>query len=101
MRYRATFEAKKQNRFVLVIDNAAEGVEVFVNGVSAGIQIVPVFRYDLSGLVKDGENELVIEVATTLERQCYNPKGFIRKLASRKPSCGSGITGKVALYRIE
>ena len=53
---------------ILEITDAYEGVEVFVNGKSLGIQVVPPYRYDLTeGLVK-GTNELVIEVATTLER---------------------------------
>ena len=36
------------------------------NGKSLGIQIVPSYRYELSSYVKDGENEIAIEVATTL-----------------------------------
>lgn len=76
-------------------------MEVFVNGRSAGIQIVPPFRYDLTGLVKPGENSLAIEVATTLERQCYimtkdEPRMKMRGL--KEPVCGSGITGHVSLY---
>ncbi|MDE6622202.1 MAG: hypothetical protein K2K74_17265 [Lachnospiraceae bacterium] len=77
-------------------------MEVFLNGRSAGIQIVPPYQYDLTGLAVIGENRLVIEVATTLERQCYDmtkddPRMKMRGLA--KPQSGSGITGNVRVCR--
>ena len=46
------------------------------------------FRYDLRGLTQEGENSLVIEVATTLERERGNAKN----------AAPTGITGEVALY---
>ena len=51
------------------ITDAYEGVEVFVNGESLGIQVAPPFRYDLGNKLHEGENVIAIEVATTLERQ--------------------------------
>ena len=86
---------------VLEIEDACEGVEVFVNGRSAGIEIAPPMRYDLSGLLKPGKNQIAIEVATTLERWSYaqakdDPAARMRGLQA--PSCGSGLTGKVRLY---
>lgn len=74
-------------RAVLVITEAYEGVEVFVNGKSCGIQVVPEFTYDLTDYVRPGRNALAIEVATTLERE--------RTGKSRFPT---GITGEVTLY---
>lgn len=44
---------------------------MFVNGVSAGVQVVPVYRFDISELVKEGENEIAIELSTTLERERF------------------------------
>ena len=85
LRYETCFTVKAQG---LEITDAYEGVEVFVNGQSAGIQVVPPFRYDLRGLTKDGENKLVIEVATTLERE----------RGKAKDAAPTGITGEVALY---
>lgn len=98
--YEASFRVEGAGSAALEITDAAEGVEAFVNGRSAGIQIVPPFRYDLTGLVKPGENSLAIEAATTLERQCYNmtrddPRMKMRGL--KEPACGSGITGQVRL----
>lgn len=85
IRYETTFD---QPAHTLEITEAYEGVEVFINGKSAGIQVVAPFVYDLRGLVKPGKNQLTIEVATTLERE--QNKG--------KSDAPTGITGEVALY---
>lgn len=53
-------------KVLLEISDAAEGIEVFMNGVSAGIQIAPFCRYDLTALMKKGKNQIRIEAATTL-----------------------------------
>ena len=98
VRYETVFPGTDGQTVLLEIDDAAEGVEVFLNGTSLGIQIVPPFRYDLSGLIRTGENRLAIEVATTLERQCYPMLKGYRKLLASKPTCESGLTGKVRLY---
>lgn len=104
VRYESTFSAKPGEKVLLEVTDAKEGMEVFVNGKSAGIQIVPPYRYDLTGLAEAGENKLVIEVATTLERQCYemtkdDPRMKMRGLT--KPEGGSGITGEVYLRHFE
>ncbi len=96
VRYETRFWLKEDTGLVLVITDACEGVEVFLNGESAGIQIVPEYRYALSG--QAGENILAIEVATTLERQCYPLLEGYRKMLAAPPVCGSGITGEVHLY---
>ena len=64
IRYETTFDPPART---LEITDAFEGVEVFLNGQSLGIQIVAPFVYDLRGKVKDSGNQLTIEVATTLE----------------------------------
>lgn len=76
VRYESAFELPGVGTVTLEITDAYEGVEVFVNGQSAGIQIVPPFRYDLTALAKPGRNALAIEVATTLERHCYPVRGW-------------------------
>jgi hypothetical protein len=97
VRYASRFTARQDGRLCLVISDAAEGVEVLVNGKSAGLQIAPPFRYDLSALSKPGENELVIEVATTLERQCYPLLDQWHKMKASAPSGPSGLCGTVKL----
>jgi hypothetical protein len=99
IRYTAKFSVEGTENLSLVISDAAEGVEVFVNGQSAGLQIAPPYRYDISALARPGENEVAIEVATTLERQCYPMLDALHKMLAPKPSAGSGITGTVKLYQ--
>ncbi|MDO4285045.1 MAG: glycosyl hydrolase [Eubacteriales bacterium] len=101
VRYESSFALEEvPSQLLLEITDAAEGVEVFVNGRSAGLQIVPRYLFDLMKLVKKGENTLVIEVATTLERECYqmvtDPR---RKMMTPEPTAESGITGEVRLWR--
>lgn len=100
-RYRTEFEMTKSQTVVLEVTDASEGVEVFVNGTGLGIQIAPPCRYDLTPYIRMGKNELVIEVATTLERKCYglmkdDPRTRMR--GDQKPVSKSGLTGAVWIY---
>ena len=88
---------KTAGKVILEISDAAEGVEVFVNGVSAGIQIVPVFLYDITNLVKAGKNSLVIEVATTLERLGIR-KRFPPNAPLPIPKNRCGLCGTVTVW---
>lgn len=99
IRYEKTITLSALHSALLEITDAAEAVEVFINGVSAGIQIVPTFVYDLSKLLKEGENELRIEVATTLERlkEVQKEPRFPGEVIP-KPSNHCGLTGQVTLY---
>lgn len=81
----------------LEIEDAGECVEAFLNGESLRLRLVPPFRYDLQGLVRDGVNHLCIEVATTLERQMYPRLEGYQKMLARKPECASGLNGRVWL----
>ena len=102
IRYETRFAMEKNASFAaLEITDAYEGVEVFVNGKSAGIQILPPFRYDITGLCLPGENELAIEVATTLHRQCGDLPYTRANTPDQWPlePTPTGITGQVWLYR--
>jgi len=89
IRYRTSiYLDKKYQNVILEITDAYEGVEVFVNARSAGIQVVPSFVYDITPLCVIGQNEIVIEVATTLERE----------RGKAKDNSYTGITGNVNLY---
>lgn len=99
VRYDSAF-TYSSGQLTLEVTNAMEGVEVFVNGQTAGIQIVPPFRYDLTALARPGENTLRIEVATTLERWAYTVSKddpTAQFMGVQEPTCGSGITGEVKL----
>jgi hypothetical protein len=98
VRYEASFvKPEGESSVVLEITQASEGVEVFLNGKSLGIQVVAPFLYDLSEGLVSGENAITVEVATTLERERLK-RGIISKLLGKKPESGSGLTGTVALY---
>ncbi len=97
VRYQNRFEAKEGAKLCLEITDACEGVEVFLNGESLGIQIVPVFRYDLTKHVRTGINELAIEIATTLERENAGTPDVMGQIAEAKSR--SGITGEIFLWK--
>ena len=103
VRYENRFVGEAAATYILEISDAYEGVEVFLNGKSLGIQIVPSYRYELSSYVKDGENEIAIEVATTLERETAKyPNPYAKYIGQEvKPSSFSGITGEVRLLKYE
>jgi hypothetical protein len=101
VRYENSFTLEKTAKAVLEITDAAEGVEVFINHRSAGIQIVPYYVFDVSSLVKEGENHIVIEVATTLEREVFSMTGpghMASIMGPKEPTALSGITGTVKIF---
>lgn len=100
VRYENKIQLKGAARTILTISDAYEGVEVFVNGISAGVQVVPTYRFDISGLVKEGKNIIVIEVSTTLERERAGAKNrtTAEKLMQNKVLAPTGITGVVKVY---
>ncbi len=98
IRYEKTFESKAAAGAVLEIANAYEGVEVWINDCYAGMKICPPYRFDISGLLKDGTNTVRIEVATTLYRRVKNidqtPNFFGPQAIVMEPT---GIVGDVAI----
>lgn len=101
VRYENQFELKGVGQTVLTISDAYEGVEVFINGRSAGVQVVPTYRFDISQLVKEGGNTVVMEVSTTLERERAAAKNrtMTERLMQNKVPAPTGITGTVAVYQ--
>jgi len=100
LRYETVFSADACKMAVLELENAYEGVEVWVNGENAGIAIAPPYRFDISKLVKPGENVLRVEVATTLDRKVRampkaNVSPFFRGSPIMEPT---GIVGDVWVY---
>ena len=98
-RYETVLRADAEDAWILEITDADEAVEVFLNGRSLGIQIAPPFRYDLTDRLEPGENRLAIEVATTLERQCYPLLDETGRQVTRPPAGKTGLTGTVRLYQ--
>lgn len=100
IRYRNFVYLSEKKYVWLEITDAAEGVEVFVNDISLGIQIVPVYRYDLTPYLHAGENSIIIEVATTLGRSIPERKGTSSR-AKIEMEMKSGICGEVYLLKEE
>lgn len=99
IRYENEFDAKKGKRYFLKITEAFEGVEVFLNGTSLGIQIVPEYLFELTDEIREGVNTISIEVATSLEREMAQyPNMFGQKWEAENKN---GITGEVRLYEEE
>lgn len=100
VRYENTVYLRKAKRTILVITDAYEGVEVLVNGHSAGVKIVPIYRFDITDLVQERENKITIEVSTTLERERWAAKDqtIAEKMMKRKVPAPTGITGEVMIY---
>jgi len=97
VRYDNTFTAEEGEQIVLEITDAYEGVEVFVNDRSLGIQIVPPYRYNISQALVEGVNKIRIEVATTLERELADAVDICGN--THPPKYPTGITGTVTLWR--
>ncbi|MBQ9611639.1 MAG: hypothetical protein IJV14_03480 [Lachnospiraceae bacterium] len=100
VRYEKTISCDKvPQSAVLTITDAYEGVEVFVNGESLGIQVVPTYTYELAGKLKSGENDIRIEVATTLEREAqdFPSRWAIPGAEAPVLTVPSGINGNVYL----
>lgn len=100
VRYENTINLEKAKQAILTITDAYEGVEVIFNGKSAGVQVVPPYRFDVTEMVKAGENHVVIEVSTTLERERAAAKNqsMTEKLMKSKVPAPTGITGEVRIY---
>ena len=60
---------EKPERALLKITAAGEDVELFLNGVSLGIQVLQPFVWDVTANLRPENNHLRVEVATTLERE--------------------------------
>ncbi len=51
---------------VLDLGTVYETADVFVNGISAGVRLCKPYRFDLTGLLRSGANDIAIEVTNTL-----------------------------------
>lgn len=94
VRYEKTlFCGETPKRALLKLTDAGEAVEVFVNGVSAGIRVARPFAFDLTGLLQPGENAVAIEVATTLEREMSTQPDPVRTYLGLGPKVVTSPTG--------
>ncbi len=84
---------------VMTITDAYEGVEVWVNGQNAGMAITRPYEFEIGSLVMPGENQLRIEVATTLQRKMSGKGDMMAMLTGVAPMEPTGLVGEVLLER--
>ena len=80
----------------LTLEEVYDSVRLWVNGEDAGMQMLPPFSFNLTGLLRQGENTLCIEVSTTLEREqaLFPQSGYSMGFSYQKPT---GLAGAVVL----
>lgn len=81
----------EEKRVVIDLGDVFETAEVFVNGESLGVRISAPYQFELSGILRNGENSLVIEVTNTLVKE--NPD-MLSRIAQHEPS---GLLGPVRI----
>ena len=88
IRYETDFEGPAR---MIDLGRAFEGVEVLVNGRSAGVRVGYPYRYDVSALAGEGENQLTVLAATSLGDALGDD------LSKQRPFSPEGILGPVTL----
>ncbi|MNW31335.1 hypothetical protein D3C74_82450 [compost metagenome] len=76
----------------LVISEAYEVAQVWLNGVDMGIRICPPYVFDIDNLLSKENNHLVIEVTNTLGKE---QRDFLSQYLLQEPT---GIVGQVAIH---
>ena len=88
IRYETAFEGPAR---IIDLGRAFEGVEVLVNGRSAGVRVGYPYRYDVSALAGEGESQLTVLAATSLGDALGDD------LSKQRPFSPEGILGPVTL----
>ena len=75
LRFEAQMEVDSAGPSEAVLDlgTVYETAEVSVNGISAGVRMCRPYRFDLTGLLQDGTNDIAIEVTNTLGTEVRDP----------------------------
>lgn len=92
IRYDTTFELESIDLPAeLDFGEAFETVEAWLNGQHLGVRICPPYRWNVSGLIRAGENHLRVEVTNTLVK---DQRDFFSCFTYQEPS---GLLGPVRL----
>jgi len=83
----------------ILITDAFEGPTLWINDTLVGTRLAPPYNFNVSELLKAGENKIRIEVATTLHRQMPDTNPFIVQMLSRNVNVYEpmGIVGEIDL----
>ncbi len=93
-RYEKTFDIKKDEdakKYIIELGDVGDVATVFVNGKNCGDRICPPFAFDITDAVKNGENELAVEVTTQYGYEVYDR---FSKFNLYEPT---GLLGKVSI----
>lgn len=93
MCYRTKITLESGARTVIDLGNVGQTAELKLNGVSAGARIYPPYRFDVTELVRDGENNLEVTVANTCT---FEQRDAFSKFLLIKPS---GLLGPVRVIK--
>ena len=94
--YRTTINLKEaENRMFFRAEYVFECMEVTVNGVNAGMRIAPPYTLELTGLLRKGENEIIVKAATTALRNANTHPGIFGK--ERTVIEPTGMFGKTGI----
>lgn len=96
VRYESTIQKNREaGSIMLDLGNVYETAEVFINNISAGVKICKPYRFDLTPLLKEGANQIVVEVTNTLGTQMRDV------ISHYLPIEPFGVEGPVRMYKEE
>ncbi len=87
--YKAKINLEKKDKQFIRFEGVGENAIVYLNGVNCGNAVCKPFVYDITESAKEGENELRVEVFTTLANSFRDP------VSMYIPMAPTGIYGKV------
>jgi len=96
IRYTGTLNLTPGNaegRIGIDLGEVGQNAKVWCNGTEVGMRICPPYRFDLTGIAKPGENELVIETANTLANAVKDSFSYYIALPS------AGVIGPVTIIK--
>ncbi|KRE82441.1 glycosyl transferase family 2 [Paenibacillus sp. Soil766] len=94
-RFETEFEwGESANSVLLDLGEVYETAEVWLNDEQAGVCICPPYHLEINGLIKKGNNKLVIEVTNTLVK---DQRDYLSAFAQQEPS---GLIGPVRLKSV-
>jgi len=95
-RYESTFECNNANMTTLIIPNAGDAAELFVNGISCGTAFGPYCIFNIKGALKNGINTLQIN---TFDSPAYADRKGDKNIGwgSGFPLRAHGFTGSIML----
>jgi hypothetical protein len=92
IRYTGRFE-KPDGVCGIDFGNVGQNIRLYCNGTDLGIRVCPPYSFDLSSVLKDGENELIAYVSNTLANSIKDGGSKFMVIPA------SGITGPVKWIR--